>query len=248
DVHAPAAVPEWADPGDPRHAVTVDQLLRMSSGLHFVEDYVDDRISDTIRMLFGDGMEDMAAFAAAMRLDHPPDTFWNYSSGTTNIVCRLLGTIVGGGAEGMARFMVDELFGPLGMATATPTFDAAGTFVGSSYVHACARDFAAFGRLYLQDGTWEGRRILPAGWVDHARTPTPRSDGLGYGAHWWIWPGEPGPYGPGLPGAFYASGYEGQYVVVVPDRDLVVVRLGKTVAELRDNVVAWIGELIEAFS
>jgi CubicO group peptidase (beta-lactamase class C family) len=234
DVHRPAAVPEWAEPADPRRAITVDQLLRMSSGLAFVEDYVDDRISDTIAMLFGDGRHDMAAFAASFPLMAPPDATWSYSSGTTNIICRLLDVASGG----LAPVMEAELFGPLGMRSATPGFDEAGTFVGSSYVHATGRDFARFGLLYLRDGVWEEHRLLPEGWVDYARTPTPRSDDLSYGAHWWLWPGRPG--------AFYASGYEGQYLVVVPDLDLVVVRLGKTDADLRPHVVGWLDQVIAA--
>jgi CubicO group peptidase (beta-lactamase class C family) len=238
DIGQRAAVPEWSDPSDPRHGITVDQLLRMSSGLEFTEDYVDAEISDTIEMLFGKGEHDVAGFAASFPLAYPPDEVWSYSSGTTNIICRLLGDIVGGGRAGMEAFIGSELFGPLGMSSATAGFDAAGTFVGSSYAYATARDYLRFGLLYLRDGVWDGARILPVGWVDYARTPTPMSDDLSYGAHWWI---------DLSPGTFSANGYEGQYLYVVPSRDLVLVRLGKTVAELRPNVVTWIDELIACF-
>jgi CubicO group peptidase (beta-lactamase class C family) len=224
DIHAPAAVPEWA--GDDRRAITVDQLLRMSSGLKFVEDYVDERISDVINMLFGDGQGDVAGFAAAFPLEHPPDTVWNYSSGTTNIVCRIIGDIVGD----VSAFVTDELFRPLGMDSATIRCDERGTFIGSSFVYATARDYLKFGRLYL---TGEPA-ILPAGWIDYARTPRLEPT---YGAHWWI--GED---------LFYAAGYEGQYIYVVPHADLVVTRLGKTPAEQRPAVEAWIGEIIGCFS
>jgi CubicO group peptidase (beta-lactamase class C family) len=227
DIFAPAAVPEWADPADPRHPITVDQMLRMSDGLDFTEDYVDAGISDVIEMLFGSGADDVAGFAAARPLKHPPGTVWNYSSGTTNIISRLVGSLVGD----MAGFIQSELFEPLGMTSATARFDAAGTFVGSSYVYATARDFLRFGELYLRGGA----PILPEGWVDYARSETPGSDGT-YGAHWWL-----GPTG------FHAQGYEGQYLFVVPDRDLVVVRLGKTPAELRPNVEAWLGEVLAAY-
>jgi CubicO group peptidase (beta-lactamase class C family) len=125
------------------------------------------------------------------------------------------------------------------MASATAKFDAAGTFVGSSYVYATARDFLRFGLLYLRDGVWGDQRILPPGWVEYARTPTPRSDDLTYGAHWWI------DHHP--PGTFSAHGYEGQYIYVVPARDLVVTRLGKTDAEIRPNVEAWIARIIDCF-
>ena len=133
---------------------------------------------------------------------------WNYSSGTTNIVARIAGDVVGGGADSMRTFLQDRLFGPLGMASASPRFDDAGTFIGSSFLYATAQDFARFGYLYLRDGTWDGARLLPEGWVDHARAPVPvpATEEFGYGAHWWLWRE--------YPGAFAAHGYEGQYVIV----------------------------------
>ncbi|MHB8467600.1 MAG: serine hydrolase domain-containing protein [Acidimicrobiales bacterium] len=228
DVHAPADVPEWADPADPRHAITLDQLLRMSSGLRFVEDYVDAGVSDVIEMLFGSGQHDVGAFAASFPLDHPPDQVWNYSSGTTNIISRAIGGLVD-----MRSFMQTELFDPLAMTSASAGFDAAGTFVGSSYVYATAVDFLRFGRLYLRDDP----RVLPAGWIDYARAPTPGSDGT-YGAHWWVGEGD----------TFYAQGYEGQYLYVVPSLDLLVVRLGKTPAEGRPAVEDWIAGVIDSVS
>ena len=166
DLDEPAPVAEWR--GDERSAITIRQLLTMTPGLRFVEDYVDAGISDCLEMLFGGGQHDVAAYAAALPLEHAPGTVWNYSSGTTNIVTRILGERVGGGRDGMQAWMTEQLFGPLGMTSADPRFDDAGTFVGSSYLYATARDFARFGSLYL-DG---GRDILP-GWVDLARTPVP---------------------------------------------------------------------------
>jgi len=241
DLDAPAPVPEWA--GDARSAITLRQLLHMTSGLRFVEDYVDDSISHCIDMLFGAGQADVAAYAAALPLDHPPDSVFNYSSGTTNIVSRIVGQAVGGGEAAMRAFMAEELFGPLGMTSADPRFDAAGTFVGSSFLYCTARDFARFGQLYLADGVWEGRRLLPEGWVDFARTPAPApvEEEFGYGAHWWLWDGH------GFPGTFAAHGYEGQYVIVRPDRDLVVVRLGKTPIEVRPPVIEHLQELLDAW-
>ena len=134
--------------------------------------------------------------------------------------------------------MAKALFEPLGMKSATARFDPAGTFIGSSYVFATARDFARFGLLYLRDGVWSGQRILPEGWVDEARTNTPPSQGE-YGAHWWLALHDPG--------IFNASGFNGQYIVVVPDRDLVLVRLGVSVPEQRVNVVGDLREIVEAF-
>ncbi len=250
DIDAPAPVPEWADPDDPRHAITTDQLLRMCSGLRFCEDYVDDRVSDVITMLFGDGQHDMAAFAAGFPLEHPPGTVFNYSSGTSNIVARIVGDLVGGRDAVEQRLQV-RLFDPLGMASAMARFDDAGTFIGSSYVYATARDFARFGQLYLQGGAWEGEELLPEVWVEHARRRTPLDTGSAtqpaevapasmdaqpYGAHWWL-VDEPA-------GAFAAQGYEGQRTLIVPDLDLVVVRLGKTDADLKANLDRWLAELV----
>ncbi len=214
-----APIAEWAD--DERATITVQHLLNMRSGLAFREDYVDDQVSDVIAMLFGDGRDDVAGFAAALPLEHAVGAFWNYSSGTTNILCRIARDILGGGRATEA-YLRERLFEPIGMMSATATLDASGTFIGSSFVHATTRDFARFGELYRNDGCWGDHRVLPAGWTDHARTPTgtPDTEEYGYGAHWWRWQ---------WPGAFAAHGYEGQRILIVPDRDLVVVRLGKTV-------------------
>lgn len=229
DVDAPAAVPEWE--GTDKAAITLLQLLEMRSGLRFVEDYVDDDISNCIEMLFGDSGPSHGAYAAALPLDHPPGTVWNYSSGTTNIISRIIGDIVVGEHGGdparrkatMEAFMADRLFAPTGMGTAIPKFDEGGDFVGSSYVYATARDFARFGELYRNDGvTTDGIRILPVGWTDHARTKSAHDpeSGRDYGRHWWMWPR--------FPNSLACGGHEGQHVLIVPDRDLVVVHLGKT--------------------
>ncbi len=234
EVEAPAPVPEWRD--DERSAITVDQLLRMCSGLAFREDYVDGEASDVITMLFGEAQGDMAAFAAAFPLEHDPGTVFNYSSGTTNILARIVGDLYGG-REGVERLLLDRLFGALDMTSAEPKFDAAGTFVGSSYVYATARDFARFGQLYL-DG---GRDVLPAAWVDYAREESPvptDEDDQPYGAHWWLFPD--------VAGSFAAQGYEGQRTLVVPDLDLVVVRLGKTPVEVKPTLDAWLVALVDA--
>jgi CubicO group peptidase (beta-lactamase class C family) len=116
-----------------------------------------------------------------------------------------------------------------------------GTWVASSYCYCTPRDFARFALLYLRDGMWDGRRILPEGWVDFCRQPTSvDADGDGHGAHFWLWDQNPW-------GAFNAAGYEGQYFVIVPDLDLVVVRLGKTVAELRPALRREMTSLIRSF-
>jgi CubicO group peptidase (beta-lactamase class C family) len=241
DVMAPADVPEWSGAGDPRGPITLDLLLRMSSGLAFVEDYEPDHPSDVIAMLFGEGKDDVAHYAAAQPLAHAPGGFWSYSSGTTNIVSRGVARALDAFGPDFEAFMRARLFEPLGMTSAAPRFDAAGSFIGSSYCFCTARDFARFGLLYLRDGVWDGRRLLPEGWVDYARTPTwqqPTEDGP-YGAHWWL--------GLGGPGSFSANGYDGQYTVVVPDLDMVVVRHGATPLPRREAPRAWLGDLIGRF-
>ena len=163
DPNRPVDVPDWRGAEDPRRAITLEDLLAMRDGLDFAEDYVDGVTSDVIHMLFGEGQHDVAAYATACPLAHPPGDVYNYSSGTTNIVARALGDIVGGGEEGMRSFLAAELFDPIGMRTARPRFDDAGTFIGSSYVYATARDFARFGLLYLRDGCGTASASCPRG-------------------------------------------------------------------------------------
>lgn len=240
DVMAPAGVPEWA--GDERSEITLDQLLRMSSGLKWLEEYLPDQPSDVIAMLFGDGKDDVAGFAAGFPLAHPPGGFFYYSSGTTNIVARRLAEAIGASGEGFEAFMRERLFAPIGMASPAPKFDAAGTFIGSSFCFCTARDFARFGLLYLRGGVWDGTRILPEGWVDYARTPTwqqPEAADDPYGAHWWL--------GIAGDGSFSANGYDGQYTVCVPDLDMVLVRHGATPLDKKDALKAWVGEVVDCF-
>ncbi len=249
DLDAPAAVPEWAGAGDPRGAITLRQLLAMRDGLDWVEDYVDEGVSDTITMLFGDGQSDMAHYAADRGLAAEPGTRFNYSSGTSNIVSGVVARTVGPG-EPYARFLHERLFGPLGMRSADPEFDEAGTWAASSYLRATARDWARFGLLYLRDGVWDGARLLPAGWVDYGRTMVSiddPDDPSPFGAHWWGMRGDTLESLDPL-GTFRASGYEGQSITICPPLDLVVVRLGKTAYEREDNLVPWRAAMVRAFA
>lgn len=238
-VDQPAPVATWQ--ATPKAAITLQHLLNMRDGLEWVEDYVDNSASHCLQMLFGEGSGDVAAYAAARPAAHAPGEVWNYSSGTSNIVARIVGDAVGGGRAGMESFLGERLFGPAGMHSASVRFDDAGTFIGSSFVHATAHDFARFGELYRNDGVAaDGTRVLPSGWRDHGRerTAVDPESGFGYGAHWWLWPE--------FPGSFAAHGYEGQYTLVVPDRQLVVVHLGKVAAELRPMLDARLREIVES--
>ena len=236
-----ADVPEWQGADAPRRHITLDQLLRMSSGLKFAEDYVDAGVSDVIEMLFGSGKADVAGFAANFPLAHDPGSTWSYASGTTNIVARCAAHALGATGDAFQSWMFRELFEPVGIKSALPKFDEQGTFIGSSFCYATARDFARFGLLYMRDGVWNGRRILPEGWVDYARTPTrtPPTEPLGYGAHWWL--------GMCGPGSFSANGYQGQYTVLVPELDLILVRHGNSMDERGDEVRRWLAQVADCF-
>jgi len=223
----PAPVPEWSDPKDPRHAITLDQLLRMSSGLAFDETY--GATNDVSRMLFTS--PDVGAFAARSELAAPPDTVWSYSSGTANIIARILRDLHGRDLAAQVRFANERLFDAADMTSAFIEPDVTGTFIGSSFVFMTARDWARFGELHRNDGVWNGRRILPEGWVRYVTTPTPKSPQGNYGAHWWLNRGVPGhpedrPW-PRMPvDTFAATGHSGQFVLVIPSERLVIVRLG----------------------
>jgi CubicO group peptidase (beta-lactamase class C family) len=240
-VDTPADVPEWSDAVDPRRAITLEHLLVMRDGLAFSEVYDATGQSDVVEMLFGDGQADMAHFAADRPLAHPPGTVFNYSSGTSNIISGIAARIVGPG-EPYERFLRERLFDLIGMASAQPRFDEAGTFVGSSYVYATARDYLRFGLLYLRGGVWDGKQVLPEGWVDHGRRirSYDADEDRWYGAHWWS-------VGDDL-GTFWASGYEGQSLMLCPPLDLMVVRLGHSPEDHHNpELTAWRARMVDAF-
>jgi CubicO group peptidase (beta-lactamase class C family) len=221
-----APVAEWENPADPRHAITIDELLRMTSGLAIEES--DTGFDPVSRMLFVE--PDMAGFAERSHLKATPGTTWEYTSGNTLILSRIIRDAVGGHAQDVLEFARKELFEPLGITTAAMEFDSTGTPVGSIYVLASARDWARFGELYRNDGVVNGRRILPEGWVNYSAAPTLDTD---YGAGFWT---NRGAYDnaatrikAGMPeDAFYGSGNLGQRVVIIPSEKLVIVRLGLT--------------------
>lgn len=228
DVHDRAPIEEWSNPSDQRHAITLDDLLRMRSGLSFDENYTNLRSDITMMYVGGD----LAGFAASKPLEASPGTVWKYSTGTSNILGRIVSENAGSTWAERLSFPRRELFEPLGMRYTVLEVDGSGSFVGGSSVFASARDFARFGLLYLNDGMWNGQRILPEGWVDYTLTPTPGvPPGYSYGAQVWLndnadvserrWPALPAD-------TFVMRGHQQQYVAVVPSRELIVVRLGLT--------------------
>jgi hypothetical protein len=238
-------LPAWRGAGDRRGAITLDQMMRMTTGLAFDETY-GDPLSDVARMLLG--VSDGAALAAARPLVAPPGTVWNYSSGTTYLLARVLREVAPGDALMLAR---TALFDPIGMSSAVMEADAAGTPVGAAYMYASAHDWARFGQFLLQDGTWNGQRILPEGWVRTMSTVTPQSPRRDFGAHLWV--RVPVPFNSAqavdLPAdAVHMSGHEGQFVSIVPSRALVVVRLGLSRPESVWDHEAFLAGVLAAFA
>lgn len=243
DVNDPVGAPEWSDAGDPRAAITVEQMLRMSSGLAFSEDY-DAPSSDVVSMLYRS--DDMAAFAASKPLADPPGSVFAYSSGSTNILQRMIRLRLNEAGRSYSNFAHEALFDRIGMGSAIFEPDASGVLTGSSYLYATARDWARLGQLYLDDGVWRGQRVLPEGWVAYSRRAAPASRGE-YGAHIWLNGDASDPMFPGVPGnAFAFSGHDGQYVVVIPDKQLVIVRLGLTRSNALDAVRPLVRSIYDA--
>jgi CubicO group peptidase (beta-lactamase class C family) len=227
----PAPVAAWSDPADPHHAVSVDSLMRMTSGLEFGQSLQQDwkvAFDPTAQMVFA--QPDMAALPEAAPMGAAPGAVWRYANGNTLLLSRMIRDAAGGDAEGVMRFAHAELFDKLGMTHATLEFDAAGTPIGASHMWAPARDWARFGMLYLDDGVVGGQRILPQGWVDYSARLTPGSEAFGYGAGFWTNRGDQTAaplHRAGMPrDAFMARGSLGQFVVIVPSARLVIVRLG----------------------
>ena len=212
----PAPIPPWQE--DERKKITLNHLMHMTSGLDWTENYFDN--SDVTRMLYVYG--DMANYAAGRPAAVPPDSVWYYSSGTTNILSGILRHTFPADVD-YHRYPYEKLFYPTGMLHTLIEADASGTFVGSSYSYATARDWARFGLLYLHNGIFCGDTLLPAGWVDYTRQEAPRSGGE-YGAQWWLNKNKNMPDVP--EDAFLCDGFQGQRVFVISSHDLVVVRLG----------------------
>ena len=215
----PPIVPEWSDPQDPRHEISLNQLLRMRSGLAFEES--GELNSDLLQML---QQKDMAHFAASKPLDKSPRKKWKYTSGPTNILSRMLRHSIDND-ELYWKFPSQELFEPLGMTSAVFETDKSGTFVGSSGVLASGQDWARFGQLYLDNGKWNGEQLIPKKWVKEARRSTHGSRQK-YGAHWWL---SSRKSRPDLPNDSYsAEGFQGQLLLIAPSQCAVIVRLGQT--------------------
>ena len=216
DLNDPAPIANWHK--DERKNITINHLLRMQSGLAWEEDYT--KISDVTKMLFMSS--DMTQPQRLKKAIAKPGEIWNYSSGTSNLLSGLLHNYVGEG-QAYLNFPYASLIDRIGMHSMVIETDMNNNFIGSSYAWANTRDWAKFGLLYLNNGHWNGEQLFSDNWVTYVTTPTANSDGL-YGAHFWLNAG--GKY-PDVPRDLYsANGYEGQYVFIIPSKELVVVRTG----------------------
>jgi CubicO group peptidase (beta-lactamase class C family) len=219
----------WSkDQGAGRERIRIADLLAMSSGLRFNEGY--GVVSDVIRMLYL--QPDAAGFAREQPLVHHPGEFWSYSSGTANILSRIVQDAAGRLGAGVAN---DKLFTPLGMTSATLETDEDGTLIGSSYMYATARDWARYAQFLLQNGVWRGQEILPAGYVAMMATPVTASGGQYGRGLVWLWgsdaivPGKNPDAAFGIPpDTFWMEGHDGQSIAIIPSRQLLIVRLGLT--------------------
>ena len=226
--------PEWEN--DDRKDITIDNLLRMSSGLEFEEVY--GPLKDATYMLYDS--KSCSDYALNKKLIYRPGTFWYYSSGTTNLLSKLIFNKNGTNLEGNTNFLREKLLDKINMKSAILESDSSGVLIGSSYMFASARDWARFGYLYLNDGVFNGERILPEGWVKYS-TEVTNSTPLGeYGAQIWLNRGNPRDSEkrkfPSLPSdLFYFGGYNQQIVAIIPSLRLVIVRLGVTTDESWDH-------------
>jgi len=217
DISQPVGLKEWAD--DERSSITYNDLLHMNSGLEWEEDY--NTLSDVTRMLYLES--EMGRSQIEKPLEGIPDGSWNYSSGTTNLLAGPLLRAEFESHQEYLDFWYRELLDKIGMHSSVIETDLSGNYVGSSYGWANTRDWAKFGLLYLNRGNWNGEQIVDSTWVDYVSTPTNTSDGR-YGAQFWL---NAGGHYPDVPRDLYsANGYQGQYVFIIPSKDLVVVRTG----------------------
>jgi CubicO group peptidase (beta-lactamase class C family) len=219
----------WATPGGGgRERIRIADLLSMSSGLRFNEGY--GAVSDVTRMLYLE--PDMSEFARAQPLAHPVGEHWSYSSGSANILSRIVQDAGGRLGAGIAA---EKIFKPLGMSSAMIETDEDGSLVGSSYMYATARDWARYGQFLLQDGRWRGQDMLPRGYVAMMVSPVASSKGqYGHGLVW-LWgsgavvAGKNPDTAFGIPAdTFWMEGHDGQSTAIIPSRELVIVRLGLT--------------------
>lgn len=226
---APPGFAEWA--GDERAQIRTTDLLTMTDGLDFSEEY--NPGDDATAMLFD--APSAADYVLAKPAVKPPGEHFNYSSGTANVLARVYQDALGGPAAARADYEAN-IASALGFQNAVFETDAAGGFVGSSYLYASARDWARLGQLMLNDGEINGRRVMNPGWVARATTQNGSANHPAYGYQWWLNEGNRALAWADLPRDSYAAmGNRKQVVMVVPSEQTVIVRLGWTAGAYPDN-------------
>jgi len=218
DIYKPAPIAEWKN--DERKIITTNDLLHMNSGLEWEEQYY--KICDATQMLFQ--AEDMSRVQLVKPAKYKPNTHWNYSSGTTNLLSGILRKQFKTHQEYL-DFWYSALIDKIGMNSMVIETDMTGNYVGSSYGWATTRDWSKFGLLYLHKGNWNGEQIFNENWEKYSAAPTNTSNRR-YGGHFWL---NAGGYFPDVPrDMYYCSGFQGQMVAIIPSLDLVIVRMGLT--------------------
>jgi CubicO group peptidase (beta-lactamase class C family) len=221
-IEEPAPVAEWGT--DERSKITLNNLMQATSGLAWKEAYGGP--SPATDMLFK--KKDAGGFAAKSKLQDQPNSKWQYSSGTTNIISKITKQVL---RDDYYSFAYREVFDKIGAHSMIIEPDAAGTYIGSSFSYATARDWARFGLLYLNNGVWTNEQIFSEGWVKYSTTPAPATPKGDYGAQIWLNVGNKNNPAdrrfPDVPNDMYLmDGYEGQSVVMIPSKKIVIVRLG----------------------
>ena len=247
-------IPAWQRLGDPRGEITLRQLLQMHSGLKHDEETSPPYEADTVRMLFLDGRDNMAAYAEAQPLEAEPGAKWEYSSATTVILADLAARALTASTQPAERsravgdYLRTRLFEPLGMKSMVPEYDLAGTLIGGSLIHGTARDWARFGEFLRNKGSVKGAQLVPVAWIDFMTTSSPHN--VGYGAQTWLnrAPAGEAAMWPGLSGTVFSmNGHLGQFVVVSRSNGVTVVRLGKTNEGQHEPVRHAIVRIIQLF-
>lgn len=255
---APAPVPLWQRQGDPRGEITLRHLLQMRSGLRHTEAGDPPYESSEVRMLFLDGRDNMAKWAEEQPLEAEPGKQFEYSSNTSVILADIAARALTASDKPEARrkavsdYLQQRLFAPLGMTSIVPEFDASGTLIGGSLMHATARDWAKLGEFLRRKGRAPGgEQLVPQRWVEAMVTPSPRSPQ--YGFQTWlnrpVGKGEESPLFPDRApqSMFSLIGHMGQYVLVSPSQQVTLVRLGHSDSAQRPPMLQQAADVLELY-
>ena len=236
-IHQSNLLSHWQDQ---RKDITIDHLLNMKSGLEFIEQYNTNGHSDTAEMLFGSGRFNQSHYASKLALKRIPGTFFDYSTGTTNILSMVIKNNLRARGIDYHKFIKESLIEKIGLNNTVFEFDKSDTFIGGSSVYANARDYAKFGYLYLRDGQWDGEQVISKDWIDLTRTPSKHTSYKYSNKFWHINNNEFN-----LPNdTYYCAGFGGQFILIIPSKDIVLVRLGESYNTSSDKTLTLLGKII----